>query len=245
MCSSKLSLNIDKTESMLIGSRHMLSVNKSLNVRIAGKCIQSKEFVKYLGVFIDPELKWNSHIDKLCAKTSKLVNFLGRLRSFLNEDSLKLIYRSVILPLFDYADVIFDSSNLKYTQQLQKIQNRACRIILKISPYKYMSNHTVHQLLNWESLKSRRIKHTLSMVYKSLNGISAPYLHDIFQISSHKYSLRSDKNLSLPKPRTEYCRRMFSYRGTSYFNEMPRDAKCSVSYSSFNNVVNNHILNWV
>ena len=66
MCLNKLSLNIDKTESILIGTRSMLSKRKSLNVHISGNRIQSKETVKYLGVLIDQELKWNAHIENLC-----------------------------------------------------------------------------------------------------------------------------------------------------------------------------------
>ena len=245
MCLNKLSLNVDKTESILIGTRSMLSKRKSLNVHISGNRIQSKETVKYLGVLIDQELKWNAHIENLCTRTSKLVNFLGRLRVFINECNLKLIYRTIILPLFDYADVVFDSSSQKYTDQLQKLQNRAGRIILGIDPYKHISNHAIHQTLNWESLKSRRVKHTLSLAYKSINNLSAPYMQDLFEFISHQYSLRSDGNLVLPKPHTESCKRMFSYRGASYFNDLPRDVKSSHSYKSFLKAVNQNTLKWM
>ena len=245
MCLNKLSLNVSKTESILIGNRTMLSKHNSLNVQISGKDIQSKKTVKYLGVLIDQELKWNAHIDNMCTRISKLVNFLGRLRVFLNENSLKLIYRSIILPLFDYADILYDSSSLKYTEQLQKLQNRAGRIILRINPYKHLSNHVTHQILNWESLKSRRLKHTLSMVFRSLNGISAPYMQRLFNFVSRQYSLRSDGNLSLPKPRTEYCRRMFSYRGASHFNDLPRVVRCSITHKAFKKAVDQHVLKWM
>ena len=245
MCLNKLSLNVDKTESILIGTRSMLSKRKSLNVHISGNRIQSKETVKYLGVLIDQEFKWNAHIENLCTRTSKLVNFLGRLRVFINECNLKLIYRTIILPLFDYADVVFDSSSQKYTDQLQKLQNRAGRIILGIDPYKHISNHAIHQTLNWESLKSRRVKHTLSLAYKSINNLSAPYMQDLFEFISHQYSLRSDGNLVLPKPHSESCKRMFSYRGASYFNDLPRDVKSSHSYKSFLKAVNQNTLKWM
>ena len=140
---------------------------------------------------------------------------------------------------------MYDSSNLKYTDRLQKLQNRAGRIILGINPYKHISNHELHQLLNWESLKSRRVKHTVSLVYKSLNDLSAPYMQNSFQFVSHPYNLRSDGNLSLPKPHTDYCKRMFSYRGASSFNNLPRDAKSSISYSLFLKEIDQHILKWL
>ena len=106
MCSNNLSLNFDKTESLLIGSRNMLNKRNALKLIIQGKCIQPQESVKYLGVIIDQQLKWDKHIEHTSAKVSKLIIFLGRLRHYLNEPSLKLIYQSIILPMFDYADVV-------------------------------------------------------------------------------------------------------------------------------------------
>ena len=129
--------------------------------------------------------------------------------------------------MFDYADVVYDSSNTKYSTQLQKLQNIAGRIILGISPFKHISNCNIHQMLNWESLACRRLKHTNSMVFKILHDLSAPYLKDSFHFVNHQYSLRSIRNLSLPKPHTESCRRMFSYRGASQFNVLPFTLKSS------------------
>ena len=242
MCSNKLSLNFDKTESLLIGSRTMLNKCTPLNLRIQGRCIQPQENVKYLGVVIDQQLKWDKHIDYSSAKVSKLINFLGRLRHYFTESSLKLIYQSIILPIFDYADVVYDSSTKGCNTQLQKLQNRAGRIILGISPFKHISNRNIHQILNWESLACRRQKHINSMVFKIIHDLSAPYLKDSFDIINHNYSLRSIGNLSLPKPRTESCRRMFSYRGASQFNVLPSTLKSSPNYNIFITALNDQVL---
>ena len=42
------------------------------------------------------------------------------------------MYHTVTVPLFDYADVVLDSSHKKYTDQLQKLQTMAGRLILGI-----------------------------------------------------------------------------------------------------------------
>ena len=233
MCSNKLSLNFDKTESLLIGSRKMLTKHNALKLQIQGKCIQPQKSVKYLGVVIDQQLKWDAHLDYICTKVSKLVKFLGRLRHYLNETSLTLIYRSIILPLFDYADVVYDSCNNRYSNQLQKLQNRAGRIILRISPYKHVSNYHIHQMLNWDYLACRRLKHTNLLVYKVLHDLSVPYLKESFHFISNRYCLRSAGNLYLTKPRTESCRRTFCYRGASCYNVLPIVAKSSLTYNEF------------
>ena len=245
MCVNKLSLNLQKTESFLIGSRTMLARRKFLCIKLCGQPIKHKETVKYLGLTLDQQLKWDVHIDVLFGKASKLVNYLSRLRHILNETCLKLIYNSLILPLFDYADLVYDSSNLQHTMKLQKLQNRAGRIILGINPYKHVSNHAIHQILNWETLLIRRKKHINTMVFKCLHDLSAPYLKESFKFASRSYSLRSNGNLSLPKPKTEYCRRAFLYRGASNYNDLPQETKSCSSLITFNEMMNEIIPKYV
>ena len=92
----------------------------------------------------------------MCSKIGKMIGFLGRLRYFVNESILKLIYSSIILPHFDYADVVWQSASKKYLELLQKLQNRAGRVILKISPYSHTSTSHIHDILNWKKLNVRQ-----------------------------------------------------------------------------------------
>ena len=87
----------------------------------------------------DENLNWNKHIENILKKIGKMVGFLGRLRRSLSESVLNLIYRSLILPLFDYGDVIYSSTFKNHTDKLQKLQNRAGRIILKVKPEHHVS----------------------------------------------------------------------------------------------------------
>lgn len=63
-----------------------------------------------------------------------MIGFLRRLRYFINKSNLKLIYTSVIMPHFDYADTVWQTANNNHFDQLQKLQNRAGRIILQVKP---------------------------------------------------------------------------------------------------------------
>ena len=65
---NKLSLNIDKTTSMIIGTNRKLTdengENLLPNFTLDGEPIQHKNATKYLGVQIDNQLKWKDHIPK-------------------------------------------------------------------------------------------------------------------------------------------------------------------------------------
>ena len=238
LCNSKLSLNCDKTVSMLFGSHKMLKRCNRLRLQVNGNAILHVESTKYLGMLLDPSLKWNLHIDKICTRISKLVRLLSRLRHTINSSNLKIVYNALILPIFDYGDVLYGTASSKYIDSLQKLQNRACRIILGVSPYSHMPVRELHARLGWKSLETRRCYHLNTMVFKALNELAPPYLKECFQFCERSYSLRSNGNLALPKPRTDYCKRKFSYRGSLQFNSLPPHLKNPCSLASFSHKLN-------
>ena len=65
--SNRLTLNATKTEFMLIGSRQRLStLSDTLELSIDNVLIEQVPSVKSLGIYINDNLTWHSHIDKLC-----------------------------------------------------------------------------------------------------------------------------------------------------------------------------------
>ena len=64
--SNRLTLNATKTEFMLIGPRQRLStLSDTLELSIGNVPIEQVFSVKSLGIYIDENLTWHSHIDKL------------------------------------------------------------------------------------------------------------------------------------------------------------------------------------
>ena len=56
------------------------------------------------------------------------------------------------------------------------------------------------------------------------------YLRQMFCKFSANYDLRNSVHkLALPKPRTEYIKRSFSYSGAALWNSLPRDLRESNS----------------
>ena len=174
----------------------------------------------------------------MITRISKLTRLLSRLRYTLNLSNMKIVYNAIILPIFDYGDILYGNAATKYTDQLQKLQNRAFRILLGISPYEHVSVKEIHTRLGYKSLESRRCCHLNVMVYKVLNELAPQYLRESFKFCQYNYSLRSNGKLSLPKPRTDYCKRTFSYQGALQFNNLPLNVTLLDSLSIFKNNLN-------
>ena len=64
------------------------------------------------------------------------------------------------------------------------------------------------------------------MMFKSLNEQAPVYLQNLFHERSTDYDLRNSLHkLSLPKPRTNYLKRSFSYSGALLWNSLPENVR--------------------
>ena len=85
LIANKLTLNQEKTESVLVGSRQRLQ--QSLNnpqIVISNHIIQQVSTKKVLGVIIDEQLKWKEHNDLQCKKISPSIALLRKAKQFVN-----------------------------------------------------------------------------------------------------------------------------------------------------------------
>ena len=98
---NKLTLNMNKTEFMLIGSRQRLStLADSPIITINDNQVSQVTTVKSLGVTIDNKLEWSSH--KLTKKVASGIGAIKRIRHLVSQATLHLIYQALIQQHFDY-----------------------------------------------------------------------------------------------------------------------------------------------
>ena len=78
---------------------------------------------KTFGVIIDDKLLCKDHINEINAKVSKGLGIMTRTKMFVTQSVVQAIYDSLILPYFDYCNMVWKNT-AKYN--LQKIQK--CKI---------------------------------------------------------------------------------------------------------------------
>ena len=85
--------------------------------------------VKYSGVQVDDSLDWKEQIKVFSSKRLKAVGLLKQAKTFLPESSLRSLYFSIVEPHFRYCCSVWGCSSLNKLLKLQKLQNRAARIL--------------------------------------------------------------------------------------------------------------------
>ena len=107
---NKLSLNVAKTEFMIVGSRQKLDAvadNHCINLNIEGKIIKSVNHAKSLGLYIDKNLSWSKHIEEISKKISSGIGAFKRIRPFISQNIAVQIYKALIEPHFEYCSPVW------------------------------------------------------------------------------------------------------------------------------------------
>jgi hypothetical protein len=99
-------------------------------VDLAGNKIKCEKEVKLLGVAIDFELKFNSHISNICKKESRQLNVLKRLGKYLNNLGKLTIYHSFILSNFNFCPLSWHFCSEANTNKNRKNSGASTKIYL-------------------------------------------------------------------------------------------------------------------
>ena len=191
LSANKLTLNLTKTEFMLIASRQKLSTFSEIpSFSINDHPVKQVSSVKSLGVHIDQNMSWECHIQNICKKIASALGSIKRIRHLIPFNSLINVYDSLVQPHFNYCSVVWGNCGSGLSEKLQKLQNRAARILMHAS---YDSNiDELFRALGWHKLKYQRLESAAVMMYKSLHGMTPEYLicvskrHNIISIKKYR-----------------------------------------------------------
>jgi hypothetical protein len=101
-----------------------------------------------LGIIIDEQLLWKNQIEAISGKGSK--GMLRRLKNCVPKTTLIKVYNALVLPYFDYCSLVWSNCSDQLISKLQKMQNRAARVITGRS-YETPSNEILREL-DWKPL---------------------------------------------------------------------------------------------
>ena len=236
---NKLSLNILKTQALVVGSQPKIKKIVDGTVDhpqffIGDSQVENVDQSKYLGVIIDRSLSWEEHINILRTKVSRAIGFLKYARKFLPQNTLSKMYRGIVEPHFRYCCSVWGCCGATKLLTLQKLQNRAARIVTK-SKFDTPAMELIHNL-NWPTVSDIIRSETATSMYKSLNGLVPEYLSNLFVKNSTRNvrELRNtETDLSLPLRKTKNGQNAISFRGPKLWNQLELDLKQAPSLAAF------------
>ena len=107
-------------------------ISNSTEIYFADKLIKRVRKSNSFGVYVDERLSWSPQIDAVVGKVSSAIGRLKQIRQLINKETALTIHNSLILPLFDYCDIVWDTVGSSLATRLQKLNNRAGRVISEL-----------------------------------------------------------------------------------------------------------------
>ncbi|KAI8502529.1 hypothetical protein Bbelb_201170 [Branchiostoma belcheri] len=197
--SAQLKLNPGKC--MVFTVCFMRNPSPPVPISLCGNPLRTVEIAKVLGVWLQSNLKWDTQVSETTKKGNKRLFMLRRLKSFgVPVEDLVTVYCGFIRPILEYcAPVWHHGLTRKQTATLERVQKRACRIILG---QKYTDYTTGLQMCKLETLEKRRAVLCTKFAHSMTTSERIADLLPNTRRQEHGRNLRNSNKMTLAPCRT-------------------------------------------
>ena len=177
---------------------------------------------KYLGLMVDNQLKFDAHVDLIKKKVCKRIGALYRSKSILPLKYRKMFVNALMLPHFDYLDIIYGRCGKTKLFELDLLYRKVAKIALNVDMKE--STLKVYKDMKWLPLHLRRQLHMATYTCKIINNEAPIKFDHKFQYISGGTRSGESCSLYLPKSKTH---KEFPFLGAKCWNNIPSDLRCS------------------
>jgi hypothetical protein len=182
---------------------------------IQDRPIVSSSLVKDLGVYVDSDLSFASHIHDFVKRSKSRASLI--FRCFLTKDltNLKRAFITYVRPLLEYASPVWSPSHLYLIHEIEGVQRSFTKRLPGLGNLTYAERLSK---LGLQSLEHRRLIADLMFCFKIVRGYSSLDVNQFFKFSNnpyHKY------RINIPLAKTNVRRFFLSYRILNTWNSLP------------------------
>ena len=231
MTTNKLKLNDSKTE-IIVFNHHGKSLDLQ-NICIGDSSIECTTVVRNLGVYFDSSMSMTSHINKVSQAAHFHLRNIGKIRHLIDDNTCKLLVNSLITSRLDYCNSLLHGVNKTTIARLQKIQNKAARIVTRCNKYEHIT--PVLKSLHWLPIEQRIVYKILLLTYKSLHDEVPAHLSELLPIHVSCRQLRSSQSVTLKqvKSKSKFSERAFSVCAPALWNTLSVDTRSCTTINTF------------
>ena len=225
-CANRLSINISKTNLMLFSNSKDIKANINLSdIQLNHSSVEHVSSVRFLGVEMDDNLKFNLQINNIAKNISKNTGVLRKLKDFVSADTLLQLYYTFIETYMNYCTLSFGGAYETHLKTLEVAQRKCVRVVGNQSYF----SHTNPIFSCLKILKFKDIyKYNLGIyMYKNLENFT-------IRSSLHNYETRSRDSYDTLFQRLTLTRRQsLEFKGPENWNSIPLYIKVAPSLDIF------------
>lgn len=218
-----LTMNSDKTTFMKLSINKIANDDCSLIIhncnnklicsRLNCKQINQISKIRYLGIIIDNNLRWNYHINNLVGKLRYSLYKFIKLKNILPIETLRMIYFAFYQSICQYGLLVWGGVKEHFLKSLQSNQNSVLRIILK---KKSLIGSTKINYITLSVLPVKFLYRKFAILFiikKIINLKNKPPFSQVRENRAY--------NLPIKYTNKSFGQSFVDYLGSTYFNQMP------------------------
>jgi hypothetical protein len=192
--------------------------------------IELSEEVTLLGVVVDRELTFATHIRRLAACCFYQLRQLRTIRRTLTLDAAKTLVHASVTSRLDYCNSVLSGVAGVHLKRLQLVLNASARLIVRKRKFDHITI-TLRDDLHWLPIIERINFKTCLIIYKCLHQSAPDYLIQLcVPVASIQRRQRgraaAHGDLHIPRTRTKtYGPRSFSVAGPTVWNTLTPDTR--------------------
>ena len=225
---NKEPINSKKTKYCVYGMRANVKRSKSFDTILSlnNTVLDRVSSYKYLGFILDEHLNFNKHISELCNLVTHKLYLLSRIRKFLTTQACITIFKTMVLSVIEYGDVIYAGTSALNLNKIDKLFYRGLRIC--------MGNDIIYNKeelcseCKISTLAKRRDLHLLLYMHKQSTNI------ELLKPCLVNTRLHNAPVFQEYKPNNEKVRLNLLYRGALLWNGLPANLR-NMDFKDFKN----------
>ena len=190
--------------------------------------LQNEECVKLLGIWIDDNLTFETHITQLLKNANQKLHALIRIANYMDEDKLRTLMKTFIESHFNYSPLVWMFHSRHINNRINKFHERVLRVVYK----DHVS--TFEELLEKDksfTIHNRNLQKLALLMFKVKHNLCPKPVQDIFKMNENGKWV-------IPKIRTEHKgKETLRYRGPITWNLLPPSLKSIESLEIFKNEI--------
>ena len=171
----QLNFNTSKCNVLHIGKNNpMCTYYVDENNSTTLSCTETE---KDLGVLFDSTLTFDVHIQSTINKANKFIGIIFRSFSYMDISMFASLYKSIIRPILEYGNRIWNPVFKRQSVVLENVQRRATKRLALLEGLSYRDRLI---RLKLPSIKYRRLRGDLIQLYKIVHGVDNIDYADFF-----------------------------------------------------------------
>lgn len=238
---NKLFLNVSKTKHIVFRTPNSKPPPDKLKILLNRSVIEKTSSVRFLGLVVNEHLSWKPHMDFLLQKLRISFSVVKKVSPFLNSQTLKMLYHSMIQSHIFYCITTWCNGNKTALLRLQRMANKFIRMVYNLecraSVKEIMKSNellTIEQLAHLETacFMSRYENNTLPLAFSNffdenlMKSDTAPGIAPYRQTRSHSKFYPTYCRINITK-------QSMKYKGVLIWNSVPSNLKKIKSYCVF------------